>query len=92
MQPFAEDYDTPVRFPLRWWYPEFDAPLGRPKGPAEHRPDGLWQRQFDGGLVVVNGTLYDAELTLAANSEDISTHRLGTRFTLRLPLAAVSIW
>ena len=24
MQPFAGDYDQPVRFPLRWWYPEFD--------------------------------------------------------------------
>ena len=24
MQPFAADYDEPVRFPLRWWYPEFD--------------------------------------------------------------------
>jgi sugar lactone lactonase YvrE len=24
MQPYAADYDQPVRFPLRWWYPEFD--------------------------------------------------------------------
>jgi len=24
MEPFAADYDAPVRFPLRWWYPEFD--------------------------------------------------------------------
>jgi len=66
-----------------WWYPEFDAPLGYPKGPAERRADGLWQRQFDGGLVVVNGTLYDAEVTLDANADDISTHRVGTQFTLR---------
>ncbi|HEU5323350.1 MAG TPA: hypothetical protein VFX28_21255, partial [Methylomirabilota bacterium] len=24
MQPYAGDYEEPVRFPLRWWYPEFD--------------------------------------------------------------------
>ncbi len=36
-----------------WWYPEYDAPLGYPKGPATRRTDGLWQREFDGGLVLV---------------------------------------
>ena len=65
-----------------WWYPEYDAPLGYPKGDAERRPDGLWQRAFDGGLVVVNGTAYDAAIELAARHRDVSTGRVGTRFTL----------
>lgn len=24
MQPFLADYQEPIRFPLRWWYPQFD--------------------------------------------------------------------
>lgn len=65
-----------------WWYPEYDAPLGYPKGPAQKRPDGLWQREFDGGLVVVNGTGYDASVELPARFRDLSLGRIGTRFTI----------
>ncbi len=65
-----------------WWYPEYDAPLGYPKGPARRRADGLWQREFDGGLVMVNGTSYDAAVVLAARSRDVSTGRISTRFTI----------
>lgn len=65
-----------------WWYPEYDAPLGRPKGPASRRADGTWQREYDGGLVVVNGTSYDAVVELDATHRDVSTGRVRTRFTL----------
>lgn len=65
-----------------WWYPEFDAPLGRPTGPATPREDGVWERPFERGTVLVNGTLYDAEVELPRKREDISTDRVGTRFTL----------
>ncbi len=65
-----------------WWYPEYDAPLGYPKGPARRREDGLWQREFDGGLVLVNGTGYDASIELPARAHDVSTGRIGTRFTI----------
>jgi hypothetical protein len=65
-----------------WWYPEFDAPLGYPRGPAQRRKDGLWQRAFDGGLVVVNGTSYDASVETPIRSRDVSTERIGTRFTI----------
>jgi len=65
-----------------WWYPEYDAPLGYPKGPARRREDGLWQREFDGGLVMVNGTGYDASVELSARRRDVSTGRIGTRFTI----------
>jgi len=66
-----------------WWFPEFDAPLGYPKGPAQRGADGLWRREFDGGLVLVNGTIYDAVVELPRRYQDFSTKRIGTRFTLR---------
>lgn len=65
-----------------WWYPEFDAPLGYPRGPAQHNADGTWQRSFDGGLVVVNGTQYDAVLALPRNHRDFSSGRVARRFTV----------
>jgi len=65
-----------------WWYPEYDAPLGYPKGPAQRREDGLWQREFDGGLVMVNGSGYDASVEVSARSRDVSTGRIGVRFTI----------
>jgi len=65
-----------------WWYPEYDAPLGFAKGPAERRADGLWQRSFDGGLVLVNGTAYDGVVELRQRAMDVSTGRVGQRFTV----------
>ncbi len=65
-----------------WWYPEYDAPLGYPKGPARRGPDELWRRGFDGGLVVVNGSEYDASVELPGKFRDASTGRVGTRFTI----------
>ncbi len=67
-----------------WWYPEYDAPLGHPRGPAHHNADGTWQREFSGGLVVVNGTLYDAVVQTPRTMRDLSTARVGRRFTLRM--------
>ena len=65
-----------------WWYPEYDAPLGYPKGPARRQADGTWQRDYDGGTVVVNGTPYDTVVTLKRKCRDVSSGRVGTRFTL----------
>ena len=65
-----------------WWYKEYDAPLGQPKTPASRNPDGTWQREFDGGTVIVNGSMYDAVVNLPAKRRDLSTGRVGTRFTL----------
>jgi hypothetical protein len=65
-----------------WWYAEYDAPLGYPKGPAQRRDDGLWQRDFDGGRVIVNGTAYDAVANVAVRMKDMSTGRVGTRFAI----------
>ena len=65
-----------------WWYKEYDAPLGHPRGQAHRNADGTWQRKFDGGLVIVNGTSYDASVHLKTKSRDISTGRVGTDFTI----------
>lgn len=65
-----------------WWYPEYDAPLGYPKGDARRAADGTWWREFDGGTVVTNGTPYDAVVELPSRHRDVSTGRVATRFTL----------
>ncbi len=65
-----------------WWFPEFDAPLGYPQGPAHRNPDGTWQRSFDGGLVVVNGSQYDSVVAVHANHRDFSNGRVARRFTV----------
>ena len=44
--------------------------------------DGIWQRRFDGGLVVVNGTGYDAVVATEATCRDFSTGRVARQFTL----------
>lgn len=66
-----------------WWYPEYEAPLGDPCGPAKKLPDGTWQRAFQGGLVIVNGTLYDAVVRQEKPHRNFSTGEVRTQFTLR---------
>lgn len=65
-----------------WWYPEFDAPLGLPTGEAKRNEDGTWQRDFEGGTVLTNGTHYDAVVELGGNRRDMSTGRVGSSFTV----------
>lgn len=65
-----------------WWYKEYDAPLGYPKGDCTRNEDGTWQRDFDGGTVVVNGSGYDAVVRLQRRCRDLSTGRVGDTFTL----------
>ncbi len=64
------------------WYPEFDAPLGFPLKPAEPRPSGAWQREFEGGVVVVNPTATDAGIAFGEEYRDFSTGTVGKQFTL----------
>ncbi len=59
-----------------WWYPEFDAPLGYPMGPCQRQTDGTWHRQFDGGLVVVNPTSWDASVELDQMHRDVSSDQV----------------
>lgn len=77
---FAFDYGV-----LRgdwWWYPEYDAPLGYPKGVAYKNSNGTWQRDYEGGTVIVNGTNYDAVIKLSPPHTDVSTGEISQHFTL----------
>jgi hypothetical protein len=69
---FAYDLHTRWRG-QRWWYPEYDAKLGYPKGVAKRRPDGAWQRSFDGGLVVVNPGELDITVSIGRLLRDVSS-------------------
>ena len=69
---FAYDLHTRWRG-QRWWYPEYDAKLGYPKGPARRRADGAWERAFDGGRVVVNPGELDVAVRFASPMRDVST-------------------
>lgn len=65
-----------------WWYKEYDAPLGYPQGDCRRNSDGTYQREFDGGTVVVNGSAYDVVVRLPEKRRDMSTGRVGTQFTI----------
>lgn len=65
-----------------WWYPEYDAPLGYPKGAAAKQDDGSWRREFDGGLVVVNPTEWDVRVHVEGRREDVSSRRVAADFVV----------
>lgn len=66
-----------------WWYPEYDAGLGYPAGPAVMRPDGAWQREFDApGLVVVNPNDEPVTMTVSRRHRCVSFGQTGTSFSV----------
>jgi hypothetical protein len=80
---FAYDAGTMIRGNW-WWYPEFDAKVGQPLSDAKKQSDGTWRREFEGGTVIVNGTLYDTKVHFDKLMEDVSTKRVSHDFTLPL--------
>jgi len=78
---FAYDLHTRWRG-QRWWYPEYDAPLGYPKGAARQQADGAWRREFDGGTVIVNPSLLDVRVRFAERHRDVSTGKVDREFTI----------
>lgn len=76
-------YDLNTRWRgQHWWYPEFDAPLGRALGSAGPTGDGTWRREFAGGLVVVNPQARRAHVKLDRRHRDFTTGWSGTEFVL----------
>ena len=65
-----------------WWYKEYDAPLGYPKGVAYKNSNGTWQRDYEGGTVIVNGTNYDTIINFSSPHTDVSTEEISQIFTL----------
>lgn len=78
---FAYDLHTRWRG-QRWWYPEYDAPLGHPKGAAEKQSDGTWRRDFDGGTVIVNPTRFDVRVRFGGRRQDVSSGKVDTAFII----------
>jgi len=76
---FSFDYGTNLREQL-WWYDEYDAKIGQPKSdpfnlldPSNHNfKPGVWQRDFTGGVVLVNST--NQTQTVSFNSEYEKIH------------------
>src|SRR6185312_7626039 len=46
------------------WYPQYEAAVGEPTGPAVEQPSGAYVRELTGGLAAVNPTLATAEASL----------------------------
>ncbi|MBI2300248.1 MAG: hypothetical protein HYU66_15095, partial [Armatimonadetes bacterium] len=70
-------YDLHTRWRgQRWWYPEYDAPLGYPKSPGAPQPDGTWRREFDGGTVIVNPTPLDQRVGFPGRHRDVSAGKV----------------
>ncbi len=65
-----------------WWYAEFDAPLGDPRGEAEAFEDGTWRREFENGFVVVNPQPRRARLKLGSHYRDYTNGWSGEEFSI----------
>jgi hypothetical protein len=82
---FAYDLHTRWRG-QRWWYPEYDVPLGQPRPGFEQQgrrqPDGTWHREFDGGTVIANPTALDVLVSLPDRRRDVSTGRVAQDFVV----------
>lgn len=78
---FAYDLHTRARG-QRWWYPEYDVPLGYPRSKPKEAPDGTWRRDFDGGVAVCNPTMFDAVVTFKRYYEDAATGKVATSFVV----------
>lgn len=83
---YSFDYGTQLREQF-WWYDEYDAKLGQPAGAAKNLlsqssdiQPGAWQRDFTGGIVLVNSTdkpqtiIFDADYEKLRGSQDNKTN------------------
>jgi hypothetical protein len=78
---FAYDAGTQTRGG-DWWYPEFSLPLGKPSGPAREHVKDVWEREFSGASVRVNGSEYDEPIAFDRLMKDASTGRVSRSFVL----------
>lgn len=94
---FSFDYGTNLREQF-WWYDEYYAKLGRPLGPAKNTLSadqeikaGVWRRDFQHGLILVNSTAQPEIVALGEKyqkllgSQDIFTNTGAIIDTIALP-------
>ena len=67
------------------WYPEYDIKIGLPTGPGERVGPGVWRRQYEKAVVVVNlpGASAPYEVRLERPAKDSLTGRTGTEFVVK---------
>jgi len=53
-----------AEYGVETWFPDYEAPLGRPLGPPSSGPSGVYRRRFAGGLALVNPTAAAHTVTL----------------------------
>jgi len=66
----------------QWWFPEYDADLGLPKGEYQQSDDGTYMRRFDNGTVVVNPTGSCRTIRMESSHRDVTSNASGLEFTL----------
>lgn len=74
---FSFDYGTELREQL-WWYDEYDAYLGKAKTAAvnllssnSEMVAGIWKRDFENGIIIVNSTNKEQEIEFDSEYEKI---------------------
>ena len=65
-----------------WWYDEYNSPLGKPVEDWEQVEHGVFQREFQAGLVLLNTANKKYERSFAVKHHDMSNHTEGSWFTL----------
>ena len=65
-----------------WWFTEYDANLGLAKGDAQQRSDGIWIREFENGVVVMNPTSRESTVEFQDTYKDVSTNASGSQFVV----------
>lgn len=55
-----------ANYGVETWFPDYEAPIGRPLGAASEQPSGVHRRAFSRGLVLVNPTTHSRSVRLGA--------------------------
>lgn len=66
------------------WYPEYDRKIGKPLNPGQRINSHVWQRDYEGGRVIVNlpGAKEPFAVTTDAAMVDVLSGSKGKKFTL----------
>lgn len=87
---FSFDYGDKWHQQL-WWYDEYDADLSLPRGDAHVLDNGVWRRNFDRGIVLVNPTAqtinvaFDGEYQRLNGTQDRSVNNGMKAASVTLP-------
>lgn len=84
----ADGKRTYYQWQYRGYFPELDAPIGTPRGDA-YSKDGVWQRDFSNGRVVVNVSEQTRSVDLPGSFRAVDGSARISRVTLGQSTAAI---